>query len=387
MGSLIDRFGPKKVIGFSLVFLAAANLALPLANKLWHIYVLYGLAAVGHGGTALVSHAVVAARWFQRRRALAIAVTNAGVSMGQMVMAPLCLLLITALGWRAAWFVLGLLFIFPVLPLILLVLRGGPEEMGMGPDGVPLTAANPDPNSGPGATPSPGQTGAAPTASPPVAAVGKRAPAFLSAPVRNALRTSDFWKLFFGFFTCGFTALMVGTHLAVFAMDRGISETSASLALGLIGGLNIAGLLAAGLISDRIGRRRPLGAIYFLRGMSFLILLSTQSEAVLYLSAALFGFAQIATVPLTSSLVADLWGRVSMGTLFGMISFAHQAGAAVGTWLAGFIFDTAGTYAPAFILSMVLLTLSSAASLAIKERWVTPVRMVKMAAEGSAGRS
>jgi sugar phosphate permease len=132
------------------------------------------------------------------------------------------------------------------------------------------------------------------------------------------------WLLLGEFFVCGFTLRVVSTHFVAFVTDRGISPTVAATALGLVEGFNIVGTLLAETVSDYAGRKNPLALVYVVRAASFAFLLSTDAAWALYLFAATAGLSWFATVPLTVSLTAEIYGMRHMGTLVGLVFASHQ---------------------------------------------------------------
>ena len=160
---------------------------------------------------------------------------------------------------------------------------------------------------------------------------------------------------------------MIGTHVVPHAVDRGLGEMTAAAALGLMGAMNILGTLASGYLCDRFGKKVPLACFYFFRGVSILYLIAVDTPLSLNLWAVLFGLNYISTVPPTSTLTADLFGRLSVGVLFGWIFLSHQVGAAAGAWVGGRLFDTTGSYTAAFLSAAVLAFVAAGLSLLIRE--------------------
>jgi predicted MFS family arabinose efflux permease len=188
----------------------------------------------------------------------------------------------------------------------------------------------------------------------------------------DAARVPQFWLLMATFFVCGYTSNgMVLTHFMPHALEHNFSEIQASAALGVMGAMNIVGTIGSGWICDRFGRRGPLATYYFLRGVSLLFLLYVWNVPSLHVWAAIFGLNYISTVPPTTTLTANIFGRYSVGELSGWIFFSHQVGAALGAALAGWVYEWTGTYSSAFVSAAVMAFLAAALSLAIREEPVT----------------
>ncbi|MBI2305241.1 MAG: MFS transporter [Chloroflexi bacterium] len=341
-GMLVDRFGPKRVVSLSLVVTGLGLMATSMVSQLWQIYLFYGVfTAMGFGGSTMVSLSALVARWFVKRRGLAISLVAAGLSAGQFVILPITMALILSQGWRQTYLLMGGFFLAVVVPVTLILMKDSPAQVGSLPYGYGESGAS-------------GRRGA-------TATEGK------TTTLREAMATRPFWLLALGYFVCGFTITMLQTHLVPFATDIGIDEMVAANALGLMGAFSAVGSIVMGFACDRWGRKNPLAATYFLRGMSLLILLGARSEVGLYLVAIVGGLSYIATVPPTSALVADIYGQRSMGVLLGMISLSHQIGSATGVYLGGVVFDATGSYSWPFSLAFLAAMVATAASYLIRE--------------------
>ena len=343
VGRLADRWGPRNVIAISLFVLALGAIGSSFIQKLWHVYVMTGVfMALGAGGVALTTGSTVVARWFEARRGLAIGIAAGGMSAGQLIVIPLATALTVWFGWRTSFLWLGIGLLVLVLPVCLALIRNNPEDRGARPYGA---------------------TGPAPTrAEAEATRVAGR------VGVSEAAQTLPFWLLMGTFFVCGYTSNgMVLTHFMPHALEHNFTAFQASSALGVMGAMNIMGTLASGWICDRFGRRGPLATYYFVRGVSLLFLLYVWNVPSLHLWAALFGLNYISTVPPTTTLTANIYGRYSVGELSGWIFFAHQVGSALGAALAGWVFELTGTYSSAFVSAAVLAFVAAGLAMMIRE--------------------
>jgi MFS family permease len=134
-----------------------------------------------------------------------------------------------------------------------------------------------------------------------------------------------------------------------------------------MGAMNMAGTVGSGWICDSVGRRGPLATYYFVRGLSLVFLLYVWNVPTLHVWAAIFGLNYISTIPPTTTLTANIFGRYSVGELMGWISFSHQVGAALGAALAGWVFEWIGSYSGAFVSAAILAFVASALVFAIRE--------------------
>jgi MFS family permease len=347
VGRLADRWGPRRILAFSVLLLGVGTVASAFVSTLWHVYLASGiLMSAGAGGAGMATASTVAARWFERHRGLVIGLLGGAMSAGQLVVVPLAMALTLSLGWRQSYLWLGLGVIALILPLSLWLVRNDPGERGLSPYGLGQAA------------PSPGTTPAPPEG---------------RVPLTAAAQVPAFWLLAGTFFVCGYTSSgMVLTHLIPHSMEHGFSEMAAAQALGVMGAMNIVGTVASGWICDRYGRKGPLAFYYFVRGLSLLFLLSVWNLPSLHIFAGVFGLNYISTVPPTTTLTANIFGRYSVGELSGWIFFAHQVGAALGAALGGWVFDWTGSYAWAFLSAALLALAAAGLALLIREEPMRP---------------
>ena len=177
---------------------------------------------------------------------------------------------------------------------------------------------------------------------------GERAP---SAPERTAVstaaRTLPFWQLCGGMYTCGFSMTLLSAHGVPMLTDHGYHPMLASSAVGVLGASSFAGAMALGVIADRYGRRPVLAWLYGTRALLFVgMFLVHDSPGALLVIAALGGASMSGSLAMTSALTADIFGRFSVGSVFGSIFVVHQVGAALGSWLGGLLFEMTGATAP-----------------------------------------
>ncbi len=352
-GRLADRWGPRCVTLVALLLLGGGSIGAAAIHALWQVYLTTGvLMGIGAGGLGLATGSVIAMRWFEARRGLAIGIAAGGLSAGQLLIIPLATALVVWFGWRTSFLSLGLGVIAIVLPLAAWLIRNNPADRGVRPYGA---------------------TGVAPTT-----AEAADARSAGRVGLMEAAQYSQFWLLMATFFVCGYTTNgMVLTHFMPHALDHSFTEFQASTALGIMGAMNVLGTIASGWICDRFGRRGPLATYYFLRGVSLIFLVYVWNAPSLHLWAAIYGLNYISTVPPTTTLTASIFGRYSVGELSGWIFFAHQVGAALGAAVAGWVFEVYGNYTPAFLSAGLLAVLAAALTLLIREE---PVRTRPMAA-------
>ncbi len=346
LGRLYDRLGGRTVISISLLVLGGATMLLSQTNSLWFLVVVYGVViSVATGGASLVTIHAVLSRWFYRRRGVALSISTAGASAGSMVLTPFTAYLILLAGWRTSWIVLGAMILVLAVPVAFLMIRNDPADMGEAPDG----------DGEPMALAADGKSG---TPRAPLETEGWQA-SFGSLPI---------WQMSGAYFVCGMTTAIVSAHYVPFAIDRGASPGMAATAFGMMTGLNVLGVIAVGLASDRFARKYLLASVYAVRGLAYAMLILAPGMWGIWAFAFVAGFSWIASAPLTSSLTADIYGLRNLGTLSGMSTLAHQIGGALSIWLAGAMYDIFDSYDVPFAIAGSFLVLASIASWSIREK-------------------
>jgi MFS family permease len=183
-----------------------------------------------------------------------------------------------------------------------------------------------------------------------------------------ALGAWPFWQLAGAYGICGFTTAILTTHFIPYALDRGFTASTAAAAFGLMSGLNVAGVIAAGALADRWGRKNLLAWVYAARGGAYAMLVLAPDPWSLWGFAAIAGFSYWATAPLTMSLMADVYGLRSLGTLNGLSFLVHQVGGATSIQFAGLMRDLTGSYTVPFTLAGLLLLPAALAAFSIREQ-------------------
>ena len=307
-----------------------------MVRNVWEFAAVYGvLVPLGLAGTGPVIASGVVARWFNKRRGTALSVLGSASMTGMSLLVPAVTWLILTTGWRMTYVVIAGAMLVVLLPLCLWVLRDSPESVGLLPDG------------------------------------GTARPGTVAAPVERvtaseALQTLAFWQLAGSFFTCGFSMSLLSAHGIPMLTDHGYTPMFASWTMGVLGGSAIGFTVMLGALSDRFGRRPVLAAIYAGRVAIFsgLFLIRDNPTAILMVAVA-GGITLAGTGSMTSALTADIYGRFSVSSVFGLIFLVHQTGSALGSSLAGLLFETTGGYGAAFVLACCFLVAASIVALNI----------------------
>jgi len=346
--SVMDRWGLRRVVLAALALLAAAVAVSTRMHTEWQLLLLWGvLVGSGTGVTAMVLAAVVATRWFDRRRGVVLGALSAANATGQLVFLPMLAGVVEGRGWRTAALVVAAAAA-AVFAVVWVFMRDRPGDVGLRPYGQ-----------APGAAPTP-----APPAMTPLAALA------------HASRRRAFWILAGTFFVCGAsTNGLVGTHLIAACHDVGIPAVRSAQLLALMGIFDILGTTASGWLTDRYSSRHLLFGYYTLRGISLLFLPATllAGGPSLGLFAVFYGLDWIATVPPTVKLTTAAFGRENTGVVYGWIGASHQIGASLAAFGAGAVRTHLGDYRIAFLAAGMLCLIAGASFLTLGRRALDPV--------------
>jgi len=321
LGRWMDLFGPRVVMLSTAGLTSLGAIATLFMQSPWQMTLFWGvIMGAGSAGCSMVMGSAVVSRWFIARRGLALGILGAAMSAGQLIFTPVLMHLDMTYGWRSTTLFVALLTGAVVLPLILLFMRDNPAGIGLGLLGDDLGAVKiPKPD---------------------------------IHPMIHALRTREFWLLASSFGMCGLTTSgLLQTHLIPHGLEHGFSEMTMAVSLGIMGAADIVGTVGSGWICDRFGQRGPLAIYYLLRGASLLLLPFIEHAEALMVFSVIYGLNWLSTVPATSALTADFFGKQNVGVVFGWIFCAHQLGAAIAAYGASFVHTWIGDYSVAFFMS------------------------------------
>ena len=351
-GYLVGKYGTRPVLLLGTAIVVASTLWTVSARDPWSFFLAFGvLMSLGLAFTSPVALTPVISRWFTRQRGMALFFLSTGSMAGIAVMTPVLTYAIETVGWQNTLLGFAAVFTLVLVPTALLVIRDdAPPHTDLLPDQIASLSAAPAASGGP-------------------------------LQIRQAIRTSTFWKIVLGLFTCGFSMNLLGTHGVPMLMDHGFDAITSSLGIGLIGLVAIFGTLILGRLSDVVPRRNILAIIYFIRGLGFFALLVVGTHWELYVAATVGGLVWAGSIALSSAILADVYGVRLVGVLYGWAYLSHQVGAMISSWLGGWGYETFGTHWVAFGSSGVILLIAAAVSMRL------PARGVLMATpEPAAGR-
>lgn len=340
-GALAEKIGDRKAIFlgalvYALGMVLTALSDTPIEHQSYAWLVGFGIAGTGFG----VVLAVVGRASSDENRSMSLAIVAAAGSAGQIIGAPAAEWLMTFLSWQQTFIVFAVAILSMVLTL-------------------PLMRA-------------------------PHSATRDELEQSLGQALRKAFRDPSFTLIFIGFFSCGYQIAFITAHFPAFVTEMcgpiepggmlhgmGITTTSAlgAMSIALIGMANIAGTLMAGWAGKRFAKKNLLALIYTGRTIAaaaFILLPITPLSVIVF--SIVMGALWLATVPLTSGLVAHIYGLRYMGTLYGIVFFSHQLGSFLGVWLGGRLYDAYGTYDLVWWIGVGVGAFSALVHLPIRER-------------------
>ena len=333
-GALADRYGPARVIVLGALIYGAATWAMGVVDSSV-LFTLVAGVAVGIG-VAFTGFSLALAAMARvvppHMRSLALGLGTASGSLGQVIFALGGQGAISLLGWQGALIALAA------------------TAMAI----IPLAFVLPKSNAGVGEVASDQSVGQA---------------------LREAAGHRGYLLLTTGFFVCGFQIAFITVHFPSYITDLGLSPWVAAWAWFLVGGCNIVGCMVSGWFGQRWSKRCGLSGIYFARTLIIIgLLLAPKSALTIYAFAVAMGFLWLATVPLTSGIVAQVFGVKYMATLFGVVFFSHQLGSFTGVWLGGWLYDRTGSYDIVWWISAGLGLMAAIIHLPINEKPLARLR-------------
>jgi len=300
-GRMVDRHGVRPLLSFGLAVSGIGSLVIAFTDNRF-VFAVAFIGICGPGFSVVATHVVstAIARLFEQRRGLALGIATSGSTGGQFLIMPVVAFILAEMNWRWSFIGLGAISLL-LAPLLWAMLK---------PQGTTQKAERPT-------------------------------QASFATDFGFIVRRPAFHILFWSFFLCGFTTTgIIETHFMPYAQFCGFGPIPSAAAYGLLSAVNMAGMIGAGWLTDRVNRVVLLGSIYVLRGFTYILLLNIGGDlSNLLLFAALFGVVDYATVPPTASLVASHLGLRVMGLAMGLISAGHSLGGALGAYFGGFVFD------------------------------------------------
>jgi len=347
VGWMLDRIGGRRVIFLGGLFLLIALALVSRVSTLWQFYFFFGvLTALGVSMTFFVPGQATSRRWFIKKAGLAGGIIAAAFGVGSAVLSPVLTGMAGSIGWRTTWFICALGFGIIIMLLAWLVIRDTPESIGLHPDGM--------------------------AEAPPEADVTSSVTGEAVWSVKEALRTSPFWLLFVAFSLFFIPINGMLTQVVIWGVDLGEPMATAGIFMTAVTLPAVPLKILGGWLGDRYGKRGILILAYC---ASLLIMvgawLTVGSRSSLFIVAVLFGMSYGVPIALLVPYLGDLYGRTSLGTLVGILTFGLTFIGGCGPLIWGSIADITGSYNLACLVSAICYAIAVVALMLIKPEKLT----------------
>lgn len=321
-GWLADRYGFRLIMTTIAVIPMVGLVLTSQVQAIWQLYLFYGF-VVGCGAAIGMSLPFsIVSRWFIRRQGTALGIVSSGIGIGTALLPLLFTCLISEYGWRMTFCIAGVLSCFVCVSASFLVMRNPEDSYLLAHEG---REEIPDGNA------------------------SRLGQGNSGLSLTEAVSTISFWLLFTLYALCILGLGLIMIHLVPYALDMGLSAMTAASLLTTIGVCSIIGRLASGATSDRVHTKSVLVVCLAIQLIVMLSLPAVEEVWMLYLVAALFGISYGGYIPLIPKLTSELFGTQHMGAIFGTLMVADGIGFGIGPWLAGYLFDTTGSYHISFL--------------------------------------
>ncbi len=344
VGRMVDRYGARKIIAFGTIIASLSLILLSQTHTLWFFYASYAVLGAGHVTGGHVPASAIVSNWFRKRRGTAIGIMGVGIGAGGLVIAPLVGgYLIPNFGWSISYLILGIISGVITIPAALLVIKTKPADMQLYPDGIESAEAE-------------ASSQALPSTS-------------NGLSLKMVLVTSAFWLIAVSFLLNGFSFAGIVQNQVPHLEGIGFPIATAAAVFGAVGFGSAVGKFGFGWLCDRIPPKYAC-SIGLGLGLTAIIIFMNVSPAsplaMIWLYAILMGLGVGSWLPTMSMLTSTAFGLASYGATWGLITCIHSAGSTVGPMVAGYIYDTTGTYYLAFIIALALLAVAIATILVIR---------------------
>ena len=340
LGRALDRRNLKPVMLLGAGIVSAGFALLSFTTQLWQYYLVMGTCfAFGLSMMGGMASSKLVANWFVLGRGTALGFATMGVSLSGLVMPPLATWLVEGLGWRGGFQVYALGILAIVVPVVALLVVTRPEDVGQHPDDLPPLAhgaGGPEPD--------------------------------VHWTTRALLATREFWVIAvpFALVLAALSAILI--HLIPYAADLGIEGYRKGWILSASAGAGALGKVVFGRMVDRVDPRAAVLLSFLVQFVGLVGIHLSVGFASLLAAASLFGFGMGGVVPLQGALAGMAFGRVSFGSVMGLMRPVQVPLHALGVPLAAWIHDTTGGYAAAWWLFLGIYAVSSAPVLLLRTK-------------------
>ena len=336
-GYLIDRMGSRRMMFIGYVIMGIGFLLFSQVNSLWQFYLAFLVITVGVGLGGYLAMVTVVNNWFQRRRTLAMAVSQTGVLIAGFLV-PVVALGIESYGFR--WTTLGIgVFLLAVVGPGAKAIRNRPEDYGMHRDGEP----------------------------PPPASAAHPVEDEAEFTVAQALRTQAFWAITLVHTSSTISIVALSLHLVPKLTDMGMSLSSAGILVLTYTAVALPAMLVVGYWADRLPIPQVTFACLTLQALGIMVIALAETVPMAYLFAVLFGIGFGGRIPLLTTIRGQYFGRKAFATLMGLSMFPNNLGMIAAPLFAGYMFDTTGSYFVPFTVFAVLNFLGAVLMLFVRK--------------------
>ena len=323
-----DRYGPRIVILLMGILTGFSLLLTSQATSPWQLFITYSLLLSVGTGAAFVILAATIARWFDKKRGLALGIGGSGQGLGPVVLAPMATYFIVNLDWRMAYIVIGIIAWLTVIPLSLL-LKKDPAEIGAQPDGTNSHLHD-------------------------IVNIEKSSQ-LSTFSLLQIFKNRNFWFILFMWIFFASGKFLIFTHLVPHVTDMGFSAREAATVLSVIGLTIIAGRVLIGSVSDKIGRKLAVIICALLQAAAMIWLIYSVDLWMLYLFALFCGFTIGGFACCVGALITDTFELGTIGAAMGLLEVGAGIGGAIGPAMGGLIFDFSSSYSTAFLIAAAAL--------------------------------
>jgi MFS family permease len=317
VGTLLERFDVRLVMGLSSAVMALAFMAYSRCTTLAQFYIVSVFLGLGSAGAHFIPVSMMLNNWFEEKRGLVMGIVYSSSAAGGFIFSPLVNWLIARFGWQESYLFLGILVAVTAVPISIFVMRARPGDVGLRPYGSSIEDSS-----------------------------APRGESGLS--LGESVRTTSFWLLGGMLFLLSVVSLGVQQHIIPYLTDIGHTPGFGAAMLALFMGMLVIGKIALGVLSDALGLKKAVVVIFIVYALTVATLFGARSATVAVVFALLFGFSNAAHTVLPPLLTAACLGPKHFALLFGIMNIFITLGSGVGMPLSGYIYDWSGSYFPAF---------------------------------------
>lgn len=335
-GILLKTFNTRIVLLIGLAIVCISTIWTVYSKGMLSFFLSFGVfLSIGLSFLSNITLSPIVSKWFVRQRGKVLFYLTTGGMAGIAILTPVETWMIGLVGWKNTLLFFGGIFVCIILPSAIFIMREDvPEEADSQSNASGITR--------------------------------QEAPATVT--LKDALKTTTYWKIVFVLFACGFGMNLLGSHGVPMLMDHHFGPMTASFGVGLIGIVAIFGTLFLGQLADRFPRRNILFLVFFVRGLGFFGLVLSAHTWQLFLVSIIGGLVWAGSVAMATAILGDLYGVKLLGILNGLAFFVgHQIGAAIGSFLGGWGYEVFGTHLFSFSAAGILALLASLASITLPQ--------------------